>query len=153
MTLKLYQNEFDELYSRPTVTKGIRKGPFPGNQESLQDSLYRVITATMSLKDCPYAANFLDLGLDSLYIMALSRNINAFLTALHPELRPITINTIYAHPSIQHLKTVLKSSKTSKPDTFSSESRPQRMQRLFEKYSAHSPPLKESATKPHKNCL
>ncbi|MCJ1453713.1 hypothetical protein MMC28_004061 [Mycoblastus sanguinarius] len=75
--------------------------------------------------------------------MALSRNINAFLTALHPELRPITINTIYAHPSIQHLKTVLKSSKTSKPDTFSSESRPQRMQRLFEKYSAHSPPLKE----------
>lgn len=135
MTLQLYEEEIDRLYEMPELpnrSPELLTGTECQDSETLRDALYRLVSACTWLKgELAFDANLFALGLDSLQTISLSKQINSYLMQAQTGTKPITPQTIYAHPSIQKLESFLQNG----IDPSLNDS--QRMQTIFDEYSGN----------------
>jgi len=118
---QLYAEEFEELYASASKARTVpilRKASLLVNStasnEDLQPSLCRLIAANSWLQgELDEEMDFFDVGLDSLQLPGLVKQINAFLTMSRPDLEAVSMKTIYAHPSVDQLATALEDSKSA----------------------------------------
>ena len=138
MTLKLYQQEIDRLYKTPelpNLSPDVLLESKNNDSEALRDALFRVVSNCIWLDgDLTYSADFFELGLDSLQVISLAKQINAYLMQTMPHLQALTTRAIYSRPSIDKLVSMLKSSVEPIPGN-----RHQKMQKVFDEWSSNLP--------------
>ena len=104
MTLELYKNEIDELYSHRPASES--QSATLACEDTIRRSLSQAIASETTLEGVGYDSNLLELGLDSLQAKALTKNINTFIQPPAPEIKT---DTIWENPSIAKLERVLRS--------------------------------------------
>ena len=106
-TLQRYQEEIDMVCDSPDLPKAILHGLVSG-KENLHDYLRRIITAITPLKeDLADDADLFELGLESLQVIALSKQINAYLKRYMPNTQHVSPEIIYAHSRLDELEKTL----------------------------------------------
>ena len=139
MTLSLYQNEIDKLYGAiaiPNIPATTLMNGELKDVNNLRDSLYRIVSACTWLNNkLTLEADFFELGLDSLQVVALTRQVNAYLIESAFPFKPISSQMIYSHPSILKLEATI----TNKDISSLAQDRVQRMQDVFTQYSLDLP--------------
>ena len=74
----------------------------------LRDCLHDAIASSTYLHDLSDSADLFECGLDSLQVIALVSEINAFLLQIGPDVKTISKETVYQNPSIDRILMVLK---------------------------------------------
>lgn len=106
-TLQRYEEEIDIIYESPDLPKGLVRGLVSG-PEDLHDYLRRIITAIIPQKeDLTDDADLFELGLESLQVIALSKQINAYLKRYMPNTQHVSAEIIYAHSRLNELERTL----------------------------------------------
>ena len=77
MTLELYRDEIQELYSHRPASES-QSATFAGG-DTIRRSLFQAIASETTLEGVGYDSNLLELGLDSLQAKALTKIINTFI--------------------------------------------------------------------------
>ncbi len=139
LTLDLYENEINKLYDSTGLPKTPSKMLVDDevkHAETLGKSLHEMIlTCTWRNKNLTPEADFFELGLDSLQVVALTRQINALLITSALPFEPISTQTIYSHSSIRKLEAAI----IGKNSSLITPNRIQRMQDTLVKYSSRLP--------------
>ena len=106
-TLKSYQEEIDIICDSPDLPKGLPSG-LVGGPENLHDYLHRIVAAIVPLKEDLIAeADLFELGIESLQVIALSKQINAYLKRYMPNTQHVSAEIIYAHSNLDELEKTL----------------------------------------------
>lgn len=106
-TLQRYQDEIDIIYDSPDLPKDLVRGLVNG-PEDLNGYLRRIITAIIPQKeDLTDDADLFELGLESLQVIALSKQINAYLKRYMPSTQHVSAEIIYAHSRLNELERTL----------------------------------------------
>lgn len=106
-TLMRYQEEIDIVCDSPDLPKSLPRG-LVGGPEDLHAYLRRIVAAIVPLKeDLTDDADFFELGLESLQVIALSKQINAYLKRYMPNTKHVSAEIIYAHSSLGELEKTL----------------------------------------------
>lgn len=112
-TLLRYQEEIDIVCDSPDLPKSLPRGLVSG-PEGLHDYLRRIVTAIVPLKeDLTDDADLFELGLESLQVIALSKQINAYLKRYMPNTKHVSAEIIYAHSSLGELEKTLTDIRSS----------------------------------------
>ena len=138
----MYAEELDLLYTKATTPDSLNQKDVDfevSGKEALGDYLERLVAAKTKLDRVNYDANFFELGLDSLHVVALTKQINRFLANYRQDLSIISNETVYAHPTVNKLESALEISKQTETATADTGNRLQRMQDLFLHYSSDMP--------------
>ncbi|MCJ1438984.1 hypothetical protein MMC27_008374 [Xylographa pallens] len=109
-TLELYTEELDALYNTASLaTNGFNLSMQPGfsSQGMGRKSLQELIDSITGLDGITPTANLFDLGLDSLYVVSLVKQINIMRAHPGEERTLISSKTIYSNPSVQELERAL----------------------------------------------
>ncbi|KZF22836.1 NRPS-like enzyme [Xylona heveae TC161] len=141
LTVDLYKQEFDELYSAFETGSGERDLVLDTNDlASLQASLRQLITEISRLEIPSDDAEFFSLGVDSLHVIAISRQVNNALGRLDKS-NAIAPKTIYANPTIKKLASALLSSanNVNRGATTKPEDRLEKMKSYLEQYGTDLP--------------
>lgn len=135
-TLQRYQEEIDIIYESPDLPKGLVRGLVSG-PEDLHGYLRRIITAIIPQKeDLTDDADLFELGLESLQVIALSKQINAYLKRYMPNTQHVSAEIIYAHSRLNELeKTLADLDRSAAPTSNADE-----MQNVFEDSLKSLPP-------------
>lgn len=106
-TLERYQEEIDTICDSSDLPEDLAHGLVSG-PEDLHDYLRRIVVATIPLKeDLADDADLFELGLDSLQVIALSKQINAYLKRYMPNIQHVSAEIIYAHCTLDELEKTL----------------------------------------------
>lgn len=130
-TLKAYQEEIDALYrdaDQMSEVHGIETavlGP-QADLASVSRYLREVIVSTTGWPEWPASQNFFALGMDSLHVIILVRNLKRALTL--PNLSP---SILYTNPSLQSLSLALFAMRNDRYDIQRSAAR----KHLFERHA------------------
>ena len=139
MTLDLYQNEIDKLYEAIAIPDNPATTLMDGELKdvnNLRDSLYQIVVACTWLNNkLTLEADFFELGLDSLQVVALTRQVNAYLIESALPFKAISSQMIYNHASILKLEAAISDQDISSLAI----DRVQRMQDVFTQYSSDLP--------------
>lgn len=128
-TLTRYQEEIDIVCDSPDLPKNLPLGILDG-PENLHGYLRRIIGAVIQRKeDLADDADLFELGLESLQVIALSKQINAYLKRYMPNTQHISAEMIYAHSSVDELEKSLTDIGISAAPKIEAE----KMQDIFEK--------------------
>lgn len=144
-TVKLYAEEIDALYQ--TISEAANGS---GNQSELTNgisssdpNLNTVLEIVAAATDIDLAqvskdTNLFELGLDSLQVLSITREINKLLSD-YGERREFEAKTIYADPSIAGLLKAVAGSIEGDNDASANKSDRQQMQTLLDTYSQKIP--------------
>ncbi|KAH9983958.1 hypothetical protein F4779DRAFT_612381, partial [Xylariaceae sp. FL0662B] len=142
-TVDLYATELEDVYqANETLVDG------PANSvrddtcghQSVQDTTKRIIaTCTdINVDGLLLDANLFELGLDSLQVSIITREINKFLSA-HGRPQSFNIRTVYSNPSIAALNAVVSILVEGKTPALNTETNEQKLQKLYDMYAAKMP--------------
>ena len=139
-TLQRYQEEIDILYESPDLPKGLVRGLVSG-PDDLHGYLRRIITAIIPQKeDLADDADLFELGLESLQVIALSKQINAYLKRYMPNTQHVSAEIIYAHSRLNELQRTLADLDRSTAPTSNADE----MQDVFEDSLKSLPPAHDN---------
>ena len=106
-TLQRYKEDIDFICDSPDLPKALLHGLVNG-PENLHDYLRRIITAVIPLKeDLADDADLFELGVESLQVITLSKQINAYLKRYMPNTQHVSAEIIYAHSRLDELEKTL----------------------------------------------
>ena len=116
---QLYAAEFKELYAKlsdarsvPDLQENLRPVKGIVSDKELRFSLRQLVTGNSWLQgELDDQTDFFEIGLDSLQLPGLVKQINTFLTVSRPDLELVSMKTIYTHSSVDKLATALESLK------------------------------------------
>ncbi|KAK3945721.1 hypothetical protein QBC46DRAFT_371464 [Diplogelasinospora grovesii] len=146
MTINLYAAELEALYKTHASSSSAPNGTTAnstsnGHDASVQDTVKRIITTSTDIDPTlltqNLGADLFELGLDSLQITVITRELNTFLSTQVPGVS-VEARTVYANPSISALTSIVESLISGSSHT-GTESPAEKMQRLYEQHSAHLP--------------
>jgi nucleoside-diphosphate-sugar epimerase/aryl carrier-like protein len=140
--IKLYEQELNAVYERDEnpSTPEARASVGPWDESSLQQSVLDIVQHIHGLEGATPSTNLLDLGLDSLQVMTITRRTKVLLAKLGKLSVQFTNRTVYANPSVDKLvAALLGTDHLPNGTTQISESLPQKLQRLYEHYTAELP--------------
>lgn len=120
-TISDYEKELDELYlsqrAEPVMVRQHEDRPTSPNStddESLGTFLIRIFSERAGKKDLKDDEELWALGIDSLHVQALSKDINAYVGRHGRLSKPVITNeTLYSSPTISKLKAKLDQRETS----------------------------------------
>lgn len=139
MTLDLYENEIARLYHAiglPKIPSKMLINDQAKHAETLGNALYEMmLTCTCRNNTVTPEVDFFELGLDSLQVVDLTKQINALLVTSALPFEPISTQTIYSHPSIRKLEAAIIGKNTFPI----AQDRIQLMEDTFIKYSSRLP--------------
>ena len=139
LTLDLYKTDIEKLYDAIALPNTSPKTLTTANSkhvETLGDTLHKIVLACTWLnKRLTPEADFFDLGLDSLQVVSLTKQINTYLLQSALSMKPIKAQTIYNHSSLRKLETAM----VDKNMSTLSKDRLRRMRNTFLQYSLDLP--------------
>ena len=141
-TLHLHHKEIDKLYETPALPNVVPEILVDADtlkSKGMRDALVRIISSCTWLSgQLEPTTDLFDVGLDSLQVISLSKQINAYLMQAEPDLNPITPRVIYECSTIEKLESHLQAKAVS---TFErqTEEMEQKMQSIFDTWSSNLP--------------
>ena len=110
-TLRLYQDDIDQLYQAPAFPNTSPKmlvEPKDEKSKPLREVLLNIVTSCVDLDlSLEPLTDLFNLGIDSLQIISIAKKINAYSMQLGLGSRPVTPHTIYTNPSIEMPESML----------------------------------------------
>ena len=137
-TLELYEEELNALYTVATGSaEGVIVQDSPGNssQSTTENNLLDLIRTATNL-DITLTGNMFDVGLDSLQVLNLVKQINSLQIHRGQGNRLIASKTIYAHPTVHDLYSAMAQLGTEPADD---EDRGQKMQKYLALHASDLP--------------
>lgn len=143
-TLDLYAAELDALYKAVEALAGDPANRAPGGgitdgHDGVEHAVKNIIATStdIDIKALPTDANLFELGLDSLQVTLIARELNKFLSARGR--RPIVeARTVYSNPSIEALIAVMLDLAEGRSIT-KTEGAEQKMRKLYDLHMADMP--------------
>lgn len=116
MTIDMYHEEFNALYTTGTTYQGppavrAQEDVKVNTETSIRGFIHQYVANWAGKDHVDFNTDFFDLGFDSLQVTALVTQVNSFLREVRPEVALIENETLYAHPSIEKLASVLEYSR------------------------------------------
>ncbi|KAH7009834.1 hypothetical protein EDB80DRAFT_838775 [Ilyonectria destructans] len=118
----------------------MRAGKGTVQLHSVPDTIKHIVTAVTGIEfnSRIAEADFFELGTDSLQVTLIARQINQFLSA-RGRPQSLDVRTVYRNSSVAALTALVSALSEGKRPTDSDESGEQKMQRLYDHYSANMP--------------
>lgn len=140
LTVDLYAKEIDELYESSAKPKSAQMGAIPSTFHDVQDLVQQIVAhcTDIDIANVDPSADLFELGLDSLQILLITREINNALPSLGrpPLLEP---RLVYANPSIGALSNVVDELDEHKNSRETGEGDGEKLQKILNNLSANMP--------------
>ncbi|KAI1073845.1 hypothetical protein F5B20DRAFT_478457 [Whalleya microplaca] len=142
-SVDLYATELEALYQANEILVNRPANNVNDNtcgHQSVQDTIKRIVaTCTdIDVDGLLPDANLFELGLDSLQVTAITREINNFLSA-RERLQSFNIRSVYSNPSLAALNAVVSIFAEGKTPAQSTETHEQKLQSIYDMYTANMP--------------
>ncbi|KAI0842998.1 hypothetical protein F5Y06DRAFT_78562 [Hypoxylon sp. FL0890] len=140
MTVDLYAPELDALYQASELPINGTIGVATNGYDNIQDTVKSVIAAStdIDVNSLPPSADLFELGLDSLQVTAITRELNRFLSK-HGRPPSLETRSVYSNPSISALTAVVSALIEGRAHLQGGDSNEQKMQKLYELHAANMP--------------
>ncbi|KAI0120267.1 hypothetical protein F4776DRAFT_633434 [Hypoxylon sp. NC0597] len=140
MTVDLYALELDALYQASELPANESISAAINGRDSVQDTVKNIVAAStdVDITSLPLNADLFELGLDSLQVTAIARELNRFLS-MHKKPPSLETRTVYSNPSVSTLTAVISALVEGRAPLERGESDEQKMQKLYELYAANMP--------------
>ncbi|KAI9716860.1 MAG: putative NRPS-like protein biosynthetic cluster [Chrysothrix sp. TS-e1954] len=102
-TVKAYEAEINQLYETNTIVPE-RQSAEAMLESSVKEMLFDAVQSILLGRNIQQHDDLFEHGMDSLGIMMLAKNINAYVIALKTKAQPIPITMIYRNPTIALLE-------------------------------------------------
>lgn len=139
LTIDLYEAEIEAIYAandEPEAAGDLANGL----GDNVEDAIKRIIsTATgIDVETVNHDADLFGLGLDSLQVTVITKQINQYLTA-RGGAADVGIRTVYSHPTIGALVSLVGNLVGGKAPEGVAETAKQKIQRLYDSHTADMP--------------
>lgn len=140
MTLDLYASELDALYKTSEAPTDDTAITATNGDFNVLDTVRGIISSSTEIDIATISPNtdLFELGLDSLQVTVIARELNRFLSA-HGKPPSLETKTVYSNPSISALTTVVSAYFAGNAPAQREESDEEKMQRLYELYTENLP--------------
>ncbi|KAI0021598.1 hypothetical protein F4780DRAFT_270976 [Xylariomycetidae sp. FL0641] len=140
-TLDLYAAELDAIYDDGNEPSSKNQTDVNGHEESLTDAILRIVSncTGLAVQEIDSHDNLFSLGLDSLQVTLLVREVNRMLSTKGCP-KPMEPKMVYANPSLQGLMDTVTALINGKTPFEAPEKRVEKMKSLYHRY-AHGLPI------------
>ncbi|KAI2640771.1 hypothetical protein GGS26DRAFT_539733 [Hypomontagnella submonticulosa] len=140
MTVDMYASEIDALYRANETPVNSNTAVGTDIHQNSQDAVKNVIATftDIDITALPPTADLFQLGLDSLQVTIITRELNKFISA-NGQTSFLDTRMVYSSPSISALTEVVSALVERKAPISSSKTEEQKMKRLYEIYAANMP--------------
>ncbi|KAI1213865.1 uncharacterized protein F4807DRAFT_203056 [Annulohypoxylon truncatum] len=140
LTVDMYASELDALYKANELSGNGPTRNDTNNNDSVEDTVKSIIAAStdIDVNSLSLNADLFELGLDSLQMTVITRELNKYLS-LHGKEQSLETKTVYSNSSISALKKVVSGLVEGRTLSSNGETDAQKMQKLYELHAANMP--------------
>ncbi|KAI0890636.1 uncharacterized protein GGS22DRAFT_194569 [Annulohypoxylon maeteangense] len=139
-TVDAYASEIDALYGASKLPDGETMNIAIENNSGVEDAIRNILTSStdIDIDSLSPTADLFELGLDSLQVMVIARELNKYLS-LRGKTESLEIKNVYSNSSISALTAVISVLVEGRTISRDGETDAQKMQKLYELHAANMP--------------
>ncbi|KAI1461664.1 hypothetical protein F4805DRAFT_412942 [Annulohypoxylon moriforme] len=150
----MYTSEIDALYEENEMPNNGLTNTGSGNGSSVEDAVKNALASStdIDINSLSIDTDLFELGLDSLQVRFITRELNKYL-AFHGKEQSLQTRIVYSNSSISALATFISALVEGRTPSSAGETDAQKMQKLYDLYAANMPVSGRKASPKHSGGL